>query len=181
MPWKNGGGVTREIHAHPDPSAFDWRLSIADVNSDGPFSTFSGHARTIVLLEGDGMLLTVGAAAPVPLTERFGPFDFDGAAATRCELVNGPVRDLNVMSVRERVRHAWQLVRTFPVTPRIERDAMSLALFCLHGECRAALDDGTLVPLERHGTLLMERPGRLCRLLGDGDAAAFIVQFLPAS
>ncbi len=39
MPWKNGGGVTTEICVSPPSGAFDWRVSIATVNADGPFST----------------------------------------------------------------------------------------------------------------------------------------------
>ena len=32
VPWKNGGGVTREILRAPaEPDAFDWRLSLATV------------------------------------------------------------------------------------------------------------------------------------------------------
>ena len=44
-PWKNGGGVTREIAkgaaAGPDDD-WGWRISIAEVERDGPFSTFPG-------------------------------------------------------------------------------------------------------------------------------------------
>ena len=56
-PWKNGGGVTREIAAHPPEAGldgFDWRLSMADVASDGPFSAFPGIDRTLTVIEGAG-------------------------------------------------------------------------------------------------------------------------------
>ncbi|MEC4600651.1 HutD family protein, partial [Burkholderia vietnamiensis] len=42
-PWKNGGGVTREIAAYPPGAALDafaWRVSVADVGAGGPFSRF---------------------------------------------------------------------------------------------------------------------------------------------
>ena len=47
MPWKNGGGITTEIWVSPEGSGlagvpFDWRVSIADVATDGPFSKFAG-------------------------------------------------------------------------------------------------------------------------------------------
>ena len=59
-PWKNGGGVTREIVCQPPGAgmdAFDWRVSIAHIASDGPFSAFAGVDRIITLLEGAGVRL----------------------------------------------------------------------------------------------------------------------------
>lgn len=59
-PWKNGGGVTREVAAVPEQAGLDsfvWRVSIADVAQAGPFSRFAGIDRTLVLLSGAGMLL----------------------------------------------------------------------------------------------------------------------------
>ncbi|MBJ9881917.1 HutD family protein, partial [Burkholderia cenocepacia] len=59
-PWKNGGGVTREIGAFPPGAALDafaWRVSVADVGTAGPFSRFDGIDRTLVLLSGAGMTL----------------------------------------------------------------------------------------------------------------------------
>jgi len=49
MPWRNGGGRTAEIAFEPadSPAGFRWRLSLAEVESDGPFSTFPGCCRTI--------------------------------------------------------------------------------------------------------------------------------------
>ena len=61
--WKNGGGVTREIVASPEGApldAFDWRVSLADVSADGPFSSFPGVDRTLTVVEGAGMDLMVG-------------------------------------------------------------------------------------------------------------------------
>lgn len=48
LPWKNGGGVTREVVAHPpgsDLGHFDWRVSIAEIHNAGPFSRFPGIER----------------------------------------------------------------------------------------------------------------------------------------
>ncbi|HXZ10527.1 MAG TPA: HutD family protein, partial [Paraburkholderia sp.] len=61
-PWKNGGGVTREVAAYPQGAGLDtfvWRVSVADVSQPGPFSRFAGIDRTLVLLSGAGMLLDV--------------------------------------------------------------------------------------------------------------------------
>jgi len=46
LPWKNGGGVTREVAATPPGVIwvhFDWRVSIAEIHSAGPFFALSGH------------------------------------------------------------------------------------------------------------------------------------------
>ena len=92
MPWKNGAGRTTEIAVHPAGAALDafaWRVSIADVERDGPFSRFPGIDRTIVLLDGAGMRLRSGAS-DIELTTRFVPHDFSGDDAIECTLVAGP-------------------------------------------------------------------------------------------
>lgn len=96
MRWANGGGSTREIVAGPDPGEWSWRLSIADVDSSGPFSPLPGVLRTIALLHGHGFILRVGGASST-ICDPFLPFLFDGADATTCELIDGPVLDLNLM------------------------------------------------------------------------------------
>jgi environmental stress-induced protein Ves len=106
MPWRNGGGTTAEIAFEPSdgPTGFRWRLSLADVASEGPFSAFPGCSRTIMLLSGPGMELTITEAGAAPHTTRLDqphqPFDFDGEAETSCRLIDGPVRDLNVIAER---------------------------------------------------------------------------------
>jgi environmental stress-induced protein Ves len=94
--WRNGGGVTHEVLACPPGEHFDWRISIADVDSDGPFSPFSGCARIITVLRGSGMALTIDGVTHV-LDRRFEPFRFDGDAATDCRLLAGSVVDFNVI------------------------------------------------------------------------------------
>ncbi|MFF8266887.1 HutD family protein [Streptomyces sp. NPDC016562] len=97
--WKNGGGVTREIAAHPEgagPDAFHWRVSLAEVAADGPFSAFPGIDRTLTLAEGAGMELTVGGVRRL-VDERFAPQDFPGDEPTDCRLISGPVVNFNVM------------------------------------------------------------------------------------
>lgn len=107
QPWKNGGGITFELAAGPggaDSSSFDWRISVAEVASDGPFSIFDGIDRTLVLLEGTGAELIVDNQ-PRVLSEAHSKLAFDGAANTSARLVAGPIRDLNIMSRRGRVAH----------------------------------------------------------------------------
>jgi uncharacterized protein len=113
MPWKNGGGRTTEIVSHPAGAAldaFDWRVSIADVAKDGPFSIFAGIDRTIVLLGGSGMRLS-GDGHAVVLRTPFEPYAFSGDEAVACALIDGPVRDFNLMLRRGRASGCVSVVR----------------------------------------------------------------------
>jgi environmental stress-induced protein Ves len=96
-PWRNGGGRTRELLAWP--SAADWqlRLSLADIDRDGTFSTFPGVQRWFTVVEGSGVALGFEGAAERPLVLGDPPLCFDGAAAPACRLLDGPTRDLNLM------------------------------------------------------------------------------------
>ncbi|MCZ9883080.1 HutD/Ves family protein [Arthrobacter sp. B2a2-09] len=100
-PWRNGGGVTRELASHPKAAsaqdgAWDWRVSIADVGSAGDFSTFPGMERVITVIDGELLLLTVdGEEHPL---EKYRPFRFSGEAASASALPTGDIRDLNVIA-----------------------------------------------------------------------------------
>jgi len=104
--WKNDGGWTTEIAREPaDPADdFVWRISIADIESDGPFSSFPGVARELMLLSGGGIELDIDDAAPLRLTERFQRVRFEGESRVECRLLAGPTRDFNVMTQRDAAR-----------------------------------------------------------------------------
>lgn len=139
-PWKNGGGVTREIAAWPEGAGtadFAWRVSLAEVESDGPFSGFPGVDRILTLAEGAGMDLTVGGARRL-VDERYAPQHFPGDLPTDCRLLGGPVVNFNVMYHRDRVRARGAVVRG------------ELAL--------AALPDETLLVVALEGPATLHRP-----------------------
>jgi environmental stress-induced protein Ves len=97
-PWKNGGGITHE--AIREPSAgdyFRWRVSIAQIDASGPFSTFGGYDRKMVLLQGAGIELSFGDGETRVLRRVGELVEFDGAVATHCDLIGGPCVDLNLM------------------------------------------------------------------------------------
>lgn len=100
MPWANGRGTTLEIAAHPPGDQWTWRLSLATVTQDGPFSTIPGVDRFLVVADGAGMDLAVDGE--VHRLNRFESLAFAGEAATEGALVDGPVRDLNLMLRRDR-------------------------------------------------------------------------------
>ncbi|MBD1592519.1 HutD family protein [Arthrobacter sp. S1_S22] len=100
-PWRNGGGVTRQIAGHTGAASghdggWDWRVSIAEVGKAGDFSPFPGMERVLTVVEGELLLLTVdGAEHPL---EKYRPFRFPGGADTTCALPTGNVRNLNVIT-----------------------------------------------------------------------------------
>jgi hypothetical protein len=116
MPWKNGGGTTRELLREAgDPPSL--RISVADVKADGPFSRFPDVDRVIALVDGRGFALDF-ADTSVTLDRPGLPFAFPGDVPCDCRLLDGPVRDLNVM-VDRRV-HALSVVpitSTASITP----------------------------------------------------------------
>ncbi len=96
--WRNGGGTTRELLAWPTADAGDWqvRISVADIEADGPFSAYPGVERWFTVLQGAGVELSI-AGVPQCLHRGDPPVQFDGAAAVACRLIDGPTRDLNLM------------------------------------------------------------------------------------
>ena len=135
MPWKNGGGTTREIACWPQGAGienFDWRVSIATIATSGPFSKFEGVDRTIMLLDGDGVALQ-GDGVQHRLDEALQPFAFSGDVALDCTLLGGESSDFNVMSRRERC--AAQ-VAVIAQTQALEA-AQDGLLLSLHGDWRA--------------------------------------------
>ena len=114
MPWKNGGGTTREVAAWPPGASvqdFDWRISVATIAADGPFSAFAGIDRVITLLAGDGVLLQ-GAGWSHALDEALAPFAFAGDEPVQATLLGGASEDFNVMTRRGRCQAQVRVVRT---------------------------------------------------------------------
>jgi len=107
QPWKNGLGSTREIAIHPDGAGgndFLWRVSIAEVDSAAPFSSFPGIDRQIALLDGNGFTMTLDDGRAHALITPFAPFAFAGEARVAVTLVDGPTRDFNLMVRRAQAR-----------------------------------------------------------------------------
>jgi uncharacterized protein len=133
MPWKNGGGETTEIAVSPagaDFAAMDWRLSMATVAADGPFSSFPGIDRTLSVLSGTLGLVVDGAR--VDLMEMSPPYSFSGDAKAEGFVVRGPVMDLNVMTRRGAISHEVRRVAVVGEKTVIVA-AGTLLLFCHTG------------------------------------------------
>ncbi|MEO5566533.1 MAG: HutD family protein [Luteimonas sp.] len=104
--WRNGAGWTRQIHAEPSKMAgfdWDWRLSIAEVDADAPFSIFPGVERELVLLQGNGLRLRFEDGASQELMPPHERMRFSGERALAGELLDGPTVDFNLMWRRDAV------------------------------------------------------------------------------
>lgn len=95
-PWRNGGGQTRELLAWPQADDWALRVSVADIDQDGPFSAFAGVQRWFAVLEGEGVGLDFGHRFE-RVQRAQPPVVFDGQDAPDCGLIDGPTRDLNFM------------------------------------------------------------------------------------
>lgn len=95
--WRNGGGGTRELLCWP--SAQDWllRISVAEIEADGPFSPFPGVTRWFAVVEGAGVTLSFPDAVH-KLMPGHAPLRFAGTPAPNCSLHDGATRDLNLMA-----------------------------------------------------------------------------------
>lgn len=99
-PWKNGGGLTRDLLCWPDAANWQLRISVAEVARSGPFSAYPGVRRWFAVLQGAGVVLHFdGEAADdgLQLTPDSPALPFDGALAPDCSLIDGPTLDLNLM------------------------------------------------------------------------------------
>lgn len=122
--WQNGGGITHQLCRQDDEQGLLWRLSIAEVASDGPFSRFDNIDRIILLLDGKGFCLHGVGAKPQVLDTPLKPFTFAGETAIHCSLLNGAVRDFNLMTHRDTVQAELQVltigsaVQSLPLSPQ---------------------------------------------------------------
>ncbi|MEB2605409.1 HutD family protein [Burkholderia cenocepacia] len=173
-PWKNGGGVTREIGAFPSGAALDtfaWRVSVADVGTAGPFSRFDGIDRTLVLLSGAGMTLAEEGGTRHVLDAPLARADFAGETAIDATLHDGATRDFNLMTRRSAARGALDVWRAgvHRVAP-----ADTVLLFCAAGAVSVDLG-GTYYALEDMDTLRLDGPRRAFDVVVSGGGALLAV------
>ena len=161
MPWKNGGGSTQEItrdtgHALDE---FGWRLSIADIDAAGGFSTFAGYQRIITVLQGAGMILDVDGVPSRPLLPS-DPFAFSGDSSVDCTLLDGPIRDFNLIYAPQRysARLQWIDVRQ---PQRLFSSAHTLVLFSMAEQVAISVNAGLWDILGKHDCARVDNPDGL--------------------
>jgi len=110
IPWKNGGGLTREIAVHYDEAQYQdflWRLSQAIIDAPCTFSRFDGIDRSIAVLDGAGVLLK-SATNPVTLGLTKEAFSFRGEEDITATPVKGITTVLNIMTRRGFFSHQME-------------------------------------------------------------------------
>ena len=175
MTWANGSGITHEVAICPSGAGltdFDWRISLADISVDADFSSFVGIERVLVLIEGEGMNLTLdGHTQPI---EPLSPVHFAGESVASCTLPHGPTRDLNVMYRRDRVTCVVDILDGSSPIEAASEPGETLWLGVLTGswviETKLAL---ALEPLD------FIRIDGVARLIGDGYVARFSLRTRP--
>lgn len=175
MPWKNGGGVTRELAtggAEAPGSMWGWRVSLAEVAENGPFSSFPGIDRIIAVIGGPGMDLVRPDGATLAL-EPFQPAGFAGEEPLSGRLRAGPVRDLNVMVRRGAYAAEITFLRGLGGTVLDNRDEDCAIALAIAGGCPLRLG-GNRYDLAPGEALIHEGAGGLKVQLPEGGLAALI-------
>jgi environmental stress-induced protein Ves len=156
-PWKNGGGSTTEIAVVPPDAGFedfDWRVSLATIAADGPFSVFPGVERTLALLEGHGLTLEIDGEPT--LVSRAEPVAaFDGESEVTAKLHRGPTTDFNVMTRLDRCYHRFGR-RSLDGPSKFVARADVTVLFLAEGESLELRSDDKRVNLVRYDAVLLD-------------------------
>lgn len=153
-PWKNGGGVTFDVATFPENATLDsfaWRISLAEVASNGPFSLFEGIDRSTAILAGEGFRLAFADGRVEDLRLDGPALAYPGDIASDCTLLAGPVRDLNVMTRREVFRHRLRRVRGEVATEG------ETVVICPRGSATVTAG-GTAVTLNENDALMLTAP-----------------------
>ena len=109
MPWANGLGTSYEVASDRNADGeWTWRVAIAPVVLDGPFSVMPGVDRELVVIEGNGMVLNVDDESVKCMPGQV--VRFSGDSVTIARLVDGPTVDLGLMTVRGSVTESMLVV-----------------------------------------------------------------------
>lgn len=179
--WFNGGGRTREIATGAGNPDWDWRLSVADVESDGPFSHLPDIEREIYLLEGAGMQFDFEDGDAHALTPESPRFRFDGGRGLYSRLIDGPTRDFNLMWRRGRVdAELWRR----PMVGSMVVFAEAREIWVVHllaGSAQVADGSGQGDGLARGDTVLIRAGDERRRCAVEGAGEALVIRIAPAS
>ena len=157
-PWKNGGGSTTEIAAFPPGAAFDefdWRVSLATIAHDGPFSIFRGIDRTLALVEGPGVSLEIDGDSRFLLTEESPVVEFPGEARVIASMLGEPTTDFNVMTRRARCHHRLGRRSLEGISEFAPRGDVTL-LFLAEGESLSVSSDTERIGMVRFDAVIFD-------------------------
>ena len=176
--WRNGAGWTREIATGPGAGEWGWRLSIAEIEQDAPFSQFPGVERELVLLTGNGLRLRFDDGEMRELQPPHERMRFAGERIVHGELVDGPTQDFNLMWRRDAyTAQLWHRPMVGPMVIFAEPGA-TWAVHLLAGQARFA-DDSGLPAMEAGDTALLEAGDTRLRHVLDGGGEVLLAQLRP--
>ncbi len=180
MPWRNGHGETAQVAIHPASATLDdlhWRVSMARIDGDGAFSIFPGTDRTIAVLRGDGLHLSVAGLAPVALTRGSEPVVFPGDVTAHATLIGGTVTDLNVMTLRNRYTHSMRSLRVARHGDFAVESPLAL-LICTDEPVQVEVNSQT-VRLNALDSLLLDETPMPMRISSDAPALTYLIEIRP--
>ncbi|MCP5381743.1 MAG: HutD family protein [Kordiimonadaceae bacterium] len=162
--------MTRQLALFPHKpkrkdSPFIWRISIAAVTEDGPFSLFPNIDRHLMLIEGGGLTLHGGEQGMGMLFEDLQVLSFPGDIEVSVKLADGQIRDFNVMVDR---RFAKADLRGFCLTTpeKLSLNADFHFIHLLDGSSPVVFDlDGSLKVLSGGDSLKIENEKGLATIM----------------
>jgi environmental stress-induced protein Ves len=176
--WRNGAGWTREIIAVPTEGAWHWRLSIAEIEQDAPFSRFDGIEREIVLISGNGVRLRFDDGDVHALEPPHGRLRFAGERAVHGELIEGATQDFNLMWRRDAIdAQLWHRPLVGPMVIFADPHT-TWAVHLLAGQARFA-DDSGLPSLNAGDTALLQAGQTRLRHVLDGGGEVLLARLQP--
>ena len=190
MPWRNGNGMTLEIARDPATGeSFRWRLSLADIAQDGPFSAYPGYRRALVLVHGDDLRLTFGGHGQRRLSPVRRAARFEGDWTTECSIPLGRCTDLSLIVRTGAAGSPACIVRAPSIVSLAATRELTLsaalysALFILEGTVGIREPGDPRARLAHPRDTLLIRPGadRTLRLesRGSGSARLAVLRWRP--
>jgi environmental stress-induced protein Ves len=174
VPWKNGGGSTTEIAVFPQDAGFtdfDWRVSLATIGSDGPFSVFPGVDRTLALVDGHGVTLDIDGE-PALVSTADPVVSFEGDAQVSAKLNRGTTTDFNAMTRTDRCYHSFGRRRLDGPSTFVARAPVTV-LFLAEGDSLELSSEDERIAMVRYDAMLLDQ-GTVWTL-GAGQGTIFIV------
>ena len=166
-PWKNGGGVTRDIAVFPDGAGdedFLWRASIATIEKAGPFSAFPSVDRAFLSLRGN-LRIEIGDRGAQRLHPGSPALLFGGEDPVRAEPLGGPCTALNIMTRRGQtsaILERWSGLKAADKLLLLATDAAPVTV------------GADIIDLAEEDALLIDRPAGNPPSAGPALVAAFI-------
>lgn len=168
QPWANGGGQTMELAAGPERDHWQWRISVARIDIDGPFSVLPGVRRQLAPL--DGRLELHFDDDERLHAKRLQVMHFDGGRALACHSPDGPGRDFNLM-LRDDVDGdlvVRPLLGSMVCLPRVDTRWFA---YMLSGQAEVSAGSEQLLLETGHAAWIQPRPGTRALIDGGGEIA----------